>query len=119
MDKEQDAKPLPDKEEELEKLLPKSDGMTDATFKTAYLFLVERVATDIEAVHTNINKDWKPKVRLFVLWTNILRRFGANSELIRGNEQEVYTSLQHDESESFDNWVEKVKNKMHARERLR
>ena len=103
-------KELPEKVDELKAMLPPcTTEITEMKFKTFYVWLKGKMASDISSVYKNIKKDHPESVKLLTLWINIINKFDTNNALVRDIKNTVHNNMTQTTEETFDQWVGRVK----------
>ena len=101
-------KPLPEKQAELEAVCPATGAILSTSFQTFFIWLKSKCGDDVAFLYDKIDQTYPHHVRLFVLWTNILNKFGVNNSLVRETETSKWGELTQKEGESFDVWAARV-----------
>jgi hypothetical protein len=106
------VKELPTDPTQLEALVPStSEEVSKIQMQTFYAWLRNKVDEDVKFLYNNISKTLPAKVRVFVLWTNILNKFGVNNVLVREQAINEFNAMKQEEEERFDAWTERVRRK--------
>ena len=102
------AKALPADLKMLEDMLPACHTkLSLVECQTTFVWLRGKLDTKLESLYNEIPDDFPGNVQLFMLWTNILNKFGTNNGLVREVVNKEYNDLNQDDHD-LDSWCDTV-----------